>query len=229
MAVRKLFALLIIAFAVSSAVADTNTAVGDRSGEGPTPFTGLAQTPDANLFTGAATTAIPIQIPPGRNKMTPQLRLQYSSTGGAGPFGYGWDLPLGSIQRSTKWGAPRCTGPHADEFVLSLASATGELVQVDGSDSYRLKIEQQYFDIAKDESSNSWIAHDASGTEYIFGDQPTARVGNNTSTFEQADPNDDTCQYTTGWALTHIEDTNGNTIDIMEVGRTKCGPAHRRQ
>lgn len=47
--------LLVLA---ARAAADTGTAMGDRGGEGSTAFTGLAQAPEANLFTGASGTAI---------------------------------------------------------------------------------------------------------------------------------------------------------------------------
>src|SRR5262245_907097 len=111
--------LLLIA---AAAHADTTTSLGDHSGEGSTPFTGLAQAPEANLFTGALGTAIPIEVPPGRRNMTPQLALRYTSSAGPSPFGYGWDLPIGRIERSTSNGVPRCTGPHTDDFVLVLPS-----------------------------------------------------------------------------------------------------------
>ncbi|MCK6557289.1 hypothetical protein L6Q96_22340 [Candidatus Binatia bacterium] len=44
-------------------------------GDGSTPFTGLAQAPEASLFVGAATTSIPIEVPPSRKGMTPKLAL----------------------------------------------------------------------------------------------------------------------------------------------------------
>mgnify|MGYP005858096849 CR=1 FL=1 len=77
---------------------------GAQTGDGSTPFTGLAQAPEANLFIGAAQTSIPIQLPPGR-KLTPTVTLQYSSHGGPSPYGFGWSLPLPRIQRSSKFGA----------------------------------------------------------------------------------------------------------------------------
>ena len=51
-----------------TARADTTTSLGRQSGEGSTPFTGLAEAPEANLFTGALTTKVPIRVPPGRKK-----------------------------------------------------------------------------------------------------------------------------------------------------------------
>lgn len=100
--------------------AQTSRGDGSQTGDGSTPFTGLTQAPEANLFVGAATTAIPIVVPPGRKSMTPKLALAYNSNAGPGPYGYGWDLPLARVQRSTKNGVIRCGDPALDDFVLSL-------------------------------------------------------------------------------------------------------------
>lgn len=96
--------------AASCVLAQTQNALGDRSGEGSTPFTALAGSPEANLFNGSVSTQIAIQLPPARKGMTPELALVYSSAAGPSPYGYGWSLPIGSIERSTKWGVPRCGG-----------------------------------------------------------------------------------------------------------------------
>ena len=55
--------------------------------------------------TGAATYSIPIIVPPGRGGIAmPDLALVYNSQQKNGWVGVGWDLEVGSIQRSTKWG-----------------------------------------------------------------------------------------------------------------------------
>jgi hypothetical protein len=192
----------------STGHADTTTALGDRTGEGSTPFTGLAQSPEANLFTGAMGTSIKIDIPPGRKSVTPSLALVYSSAGGPSPYGYGWDLPLGRISRSTKWGVPDCNGAHADDFILSMPSGTVELIaESPGSNYYRPKIEEAYLRAQKSTASNSWVLYDRSGLKYVFGDQAAARTGSGTSQF----------LTTVSWALTRIEDPNGNAVDISYV------------
>ncbi len=53
---------------------------------------------------GAAQFSYPIEVPPGRNGLQPNVALQYSSYNENGWVGVGWDLALGSIQRSTRHG-----------------------------------------------------------------------------------------------------------------------------
>jgi hypothetical protein len=147
--------------------------------------------------------------------MTPQLALQYSSAGGPSPFGVGWDLPIGLLERSTRLGVPRCTGPHTDEFTLTLPSGAAELVRESpGSNFYRPAVEQAYVRAEKFESQNYWVVRDRSGTIYTFGNADSARVGTSTPLTFMTQATDGTCQLTTTWALTRIEDPNGNSIDL---------------
>ena len=208
-------ALLALILHAAVAAADTGSSLGDKAGEGSTPFTGIAQAPEANLFTGSLTTAVPIELPPGRGGMTPQLALQYSSGGGPGPFGYGWDLPLGRIERSSTWGTPRCGAPHSDDFVLVLPTGSAELAaEANGSAFYRPKIEEAWVRAEKRVAENHWVVTDRSGRVYTFGDVDAARSGTSTPlTFMTAGANG-ACDYTAVWALTRIADPNGNVVDI---------------
>ncbi len=181
-------------------------ASGATTGNGSTPFTGLAHAPEANLFMGAATTAIPIEVPPGRNQMTPHLALNYSTTGGPSAYGYGWDLPLGKIQRSTKHGVPTCAGADGGgPFVLVLPQTTVECVLDPGDNRCRPLVEEAFLRIEFSAAENSWQVHDKSGIRFLFGDVAAARV-----------PADPTCA-TFAWGLTHIEDPHRNAIDIAYV------------
>src|SRR5574337_1417519 len=194
--------------------ADTTTALGDRGGEGSTPFTSLTETPEGSLFSGTLTTAIRIQVPPGRKNMTPKLALQYSSSGGPSPFGYGWNVVLGSVQRNLKWGVPRCNGPHSDDFVLTLPGSSVELVgDPPSTGTYRPKVEESYLIAYHDSTADTWTVYDKSGIKYVFGDVASARLGGTDST---------NCAFTTQWALTHIEDPNGNSVDIsyLSIGNS---------
>lgn len=194
--------------------ADTTTAMGDHGGEGSTPFTGVSLAPDTNLFTGGATTSIPIDVPKGRKSATPKLALVYSSTGGPGPFGFGWDLPIGRIERNTKFGIPRCTPPH-DDFVLVMPGGAIEL-KADGSE-YRPLVEDAYL-VAKKftgASENYWEVYDRSGMTFVFGKSPSARAWTGSDVFMQQSGG--VCNYTGTWALTQIIDPNKNHIDIAYV------------
>jgi len=230
------FGLLVLALWSAAALGDTTTSLGTRSGEGSTAFTGLAQTPEANLFTGASGTSMAIEVPPGRKNVTPKLVLQYSSSGGPSPYGFGWDLPLGRIQRSTKWGVPRACGTSyslsgnacgsssgcpagesciaTDQFVLTLPTGTAELVATSaGATTYRPKIEEGYTQVTKDTVNNTWTVYDRSGLKYTFGDVAGARAGTDVNLFGTI-ALDGTCHFTAEWALTKVQDPDGNYLSI---------------
>jgi hypothetical protein len=57
-----------------------------------------------NPFSGTAVYSIPIEVPPGRNGIAPNLALVYNSMAGNGWLGVGWNLDMGAIQRSIKFG-----------------------------------------------------------------------------------------------------------------------------
>src|SRR5438046_646613 len=122
-----LAALAVVVALAGGSLAEPSGAPGANTGDGSTPFTGLAQAPEANLFVGSAATSIPIEVPPGRKNVTPKLALGYTSGAGPSPYGYGWDLPLGRIQRSTKHGVLSCYDQtYRRDFVLALPGSNIE-------------------------------------------------------------------------------------------------------
>lgn len=216
-----LLGVLVLLLVASSADADTQTALGSRSGEGSTPFTALAGSPEANLFNGSVSTQIGIQVPPGRKNMTPELALVYSSAAGPSPYGYGWYLPIGSIERSTKWGAPRCSGAHTDDFVLMMPGGVSAELTVESGSVYRPKVEEAFVEATAFKGTgtgNYWVVRDRSGLKYTFGRNfsqggaatDDARVYRGQDTFFGNSP----CRFTTKWMLTKIEDANGGAIEI---------------
>ena len=69
--------------------------------------------------TGAASFQIPIDLPPGRAGMTPQVAVTYSSDGGNGVMGRGFDLHAGGrITIDTRWGMPRFNSREANVHAL---------------------------------------------------------------------------------------------------------------
>src|ERR1039457_4825268 len=64
----------------------------------------FADTAVPDLFTGSMSFRIPIEVPPGINGLKPDLELYYRSSNDFGWLGQGWDLEVGTIERSTKTG-----------------------------------------------------------------------------------------------------------------------------
>lgn len=80
--------------------------MGGGSGEGAGGTENLFSLPQVvtDPNTGAAQTSVSIKVPPGRNGLQPDLTLNYSSNRKNGWIGIGWDIPISSIKRGTKWG-----------------------------------------------------------------------------------------------------------------------------
>src|SRR5258705_4109649 len=69
-------------------------------------FTGETEAPKVDGPTGAFTQRVPLDIPPGRNGLQPDISLQYNSQNTEdGIVGYGWSLPIPYIQRLNKTGS----------------------------------------------------------------------------------------------------------------------------
>ena len=84
----------------------TPTSIKELKAADPLEGLTLMQPPTANN-SGTANLSYPIEIPAGRQGMQPNLALTYSSSGGNGWLGVGWDIPIPSITVETRWGVPR--------------------------------------------------------------------------------------------------------------------------
>ena len=63
--------------------------------------------PAVSENTGAVKYNLAIEVPPGPGGLQPSLGIQYSSRRRSdGPYGVGWDLPLGEIHCSSRFGVP---------------------------------------------------------------------------------------------------------------------------
>jgi|GEM_PF-3668441 len=85
----------------------TPTFFNDIESANPASKVNLIQPPTANQQ-GSATLTYPIELPPGRNGMMPEISISYSSDRGSGHIGEGWEISgLSSITVDTRWGVPR--------------------------------------------------------------------------------------------------------------------------
>ena len=131
----------------------------------------------ADLFTGTATTSIPIEVPPGRQGVQPQLALVYGSANGNGWVGMGWKLEKSVIERRTKDGLDYT----ADDYVVRLSGINAELVAIDAptNTDFRAKIEGSFTRIHKliaADGNPYFEATDKLGKKYLFGQTAASRI-----------------------------------------------------
>jgi RHS repeat-associated protein len=160
-----------------------------------------------DLFTGAFTYKIPIEVPPGRNGLQPKLALVYKSSNGKGWIGKGWELEIGSIERNTRFGV-KYSGDGEDSFIFRTSDGASELVNIGGE--YRAKVEKDFIRIRKlisvYDKRPYWEATDKSGTRYMFGRFPETR---------QDDPANQDRIFK--WCLDLVVDINGNYMSMDYV------------
>jgi hypothetical protein len=191
----------------------------DVRAQQPSAAAAAAAAPEANLFIGSSSMTVPFDLPPSR--LTPALALTYSSAGGPGLYGHGWQLSgLGRIQRRMNHGALTCANPaERTEFVLMLPGQTVEFFLNEGSGRGYAHVEEAFFRIHS--NGWNWTVWDRSGRRYDFGTKPNSVAGNATGIYDPGSCDDEQLsrdmQYGHAWELTRITDANGNTIDIEYV------------
>jgi RHS repeat-associated protein len=159
-------------------------------------------TPLPSLFTGTMNYSIPIEVPPGRHGMDPDIALTYNSNGGIGWLGVGWELEMGAIERQTKFGLDY----NGDAFTMRMAGATLDLVDVDiNSGKYRPQIESEFYRFEKIGSGTNtyWKVTDKTGKMFFFGQTSASRLDN---------PNNPNQIFR--WCLDRVEDPNGNYMTL---------------
>ena len=174
------------------------------------PLGGVSTTIKVDQFTGQLTGSIPIEIPPGRNGMQPQIALTYSNTSGNGWVGKGWKLDEIGISRSTRFGL-NYAGEGDGAYTVKLAGMSGELVVAPPPSTpqeYRNKIEMgftRYQQIGTG-ASVSWIATTRDGRKLFFGQSQQSRIRNPANTAQIF-----------SWLLDRVEDVDGNYMELSYV------------
>lgn len=153
-------------------------------------------------FTGEARFRVPLKLPPGRRGLTPDLELTYSSFNDdfVAPYGFGFELSVSSIFRSTRHGIDKLYTP--DDFSASIAGKNNELVSVDGPAGLFMGKSGNDFSryVFQD---GSWEVTDTQGNIYRFGAKDSSRV---------SDP--DNPAHISQWMLDQIMDPMGNRIEF---------------
>ena len=196
--ISGLICLAFLLNAISTLAADSKSVarvpLGSDGSQGSS--TGL---PD--LFTGAMSYSVQIEVPAGRKGMDPGLALNYRSSNGSGWVGVGWELEVGAIQRFSKDGIDF----KGNSYQIVRSGATYDLVDV-GSNNYLPKMESDFSQIQQHVTTDGsiyWTVTDKIGTVFSYGVTAASR---------QDDPADASRIY--GWRLDRVEDQNGNFMTL---------------
>ncbi|MFA5144020.1 MAG: toxin TcdB middle/N-terminal domain-containing protein [Candidatus Omnitrophota bacterium] len=175
--------------------AQTQTSFSSLTG----PLGTTKQIYQTDLFTGRASVNVPIVVSPGRGNVQPEIGLTYTSGGGNSWCGVGWDLSIGSIERSTRKGVPSYDNSK-DIFTATFSGVQSDLVSI-GNGEYRAKYDPSYLKFKYDGAY--WTVWDKNGTKYTFGSSASSRVDNSYGTFK--------------WCLDRVTSIDTNYMAISYV------------
>ncbi|WP_417588811.1 SpvB/TcaC N-terminal domain-containing protein [Owenweeksia hongkongensis] len=204
------------------------TALSDLEAANPSAGMSLMQPPSVSQ-TGEASVNYPLQIPEGRQGMTPKINLTYSSDGGTGWLGMGWSLSTPSISIDSRWGVPTFPETIQEEVYLmngKSLSMEGEwkgnrskevsgtiqtAPRITNKDGVRFFERQltSYKEVKRfgDAPTNYfWTEVTASQTTYYYGTSDGSDIDNN---YVLKDDNGNVLR----WYLSKVIDKWGNTIN----------------
>ncbi|HEQ72564.1 MAG TPA: hypothetical protein ENN69_08755, partial [Spirochaetia bacterium] len=167
----------------------------------------LAQdaTPD-----GAMVYSYPIELPPGLGGLTPNVSLEYNSMSGNSLLGVGFRLGgLSAITRDQSYGINFTEGDH---FLID-----GQRLFKTSDGMYHT--ERESFELIEcvgdpNDTSSHWVVTAKNGTKLYYGYNLDEHDTTNDGRIEAVGMDGKALV----WALSRVEDTNGNyyTIDYLE-------------
>lgn len=190
----------------------------DASGKGGGAFRSISENFTVNPANGSLSLSIPIDLSPTRGGFAPELRLEYQSGAGNGPFGFGWNMNIQSFGRNTARGVPTYTdNDHHMTFsgadIIRAVCKDGSLKPIRLSQGFSITEFRQRIDAEStrlerwtsvaDASDVHWRATSSSNVVSIYGDTDDSRV------FDSAPHSNRVFQ----WLLSRSYDANGNAIE----------------
>ncbi|MBP5359263.1 MAG: hypothetical protein J6Y69_08780, partial [Treponema sp.] len=181
---------------------------------------------------GDASFSFELGIPSGRRGMQPQISISYSSGGGNGIMGRGFDVNYGStVTIDTRNGLPRYERQYDASFPndksnLDTYMLDGTALEIENYEekssgiydiTYRPLKESSYSRIKRygaGSANDWWEVTDKSGTKRIYAQDKSSCVGKGKRTFT--------------WNLTKVEDVHGNNI-IYEYEKSEDGYVYPKE
>ena len=196
------------------------TGISELKAADPSAGITAVSAPTANQ-SGTAALSYPFELPKGRAGMQPSIGLQYSSDGSSSYVGYGWSLPLQSIDIETRWGVPRFDADKESESYLLMGSklndrtyrTTNALARTKDKRFYPL-VEGGFAKIIRkgDNPQNyTWEVTSKDGTVSYFGGVD--------GTVDEGAVLKDGNGNILRWALCKTQDTHGNFVSYKYLKR----------
>ena len=199
------------------------TQIKDIKAADPGTNINLIEPPQANNM-GDARLSYPIDVPPGRNGLQPQIAVNYNSSGSNGWMGMGWDMPMQAVTIEARWGVPRYDlnketetymfngqqlTPVAHRGVLKNRSDDTTVINGETVKVFHTRIEGQFRKIIRHGTNPKtywWEVIDKNGTRSFYGGGPDTGGPTTNSTLVDANGN------VNMWSLRIIRDTNDNFV-----------------
>jgi YD repeat-containing protein len=157
------------------------------------------------LFSGAATYAYPIEVPPGTHGLQPTIMLSYNSQAALqrpGVVGSGWALNQNYIYRDVN-GTP--SDASDDKFLFVFENNLYELIYNPQDRQWHTEVDYHFriqnITSTLNTGKTAWLLTTTDGTQYRFGTNPDAEVFSNQAR-----------GYAVRWNQDQVTDTFGNTI-----------------
>ncbi len=189
---------------------------GDHiQGEEASPADGVSLIePPEGMQSGDAHLDLPIELPPGRRGMEPDLSLGYNSGGGNGWLGLGWNLSIPEVALDDRWGVPRYdAGTETETYLfagtqLAPVAHRGESLAREENRTFATRVDDGWQSITRHGNSPQeywWEGVDLDGNQWFFGGDPqSGQVSGAVLTDDSGN--------VFRWALLETRDPFGNAV-----------------
>lgn len=167
---------------------------------------------------GSANLNYPIEVPQGRNGLTPKVAISYNSESGNDWLGLGWNISEDKIIIDTRWGVPRYDSVYETEsyllngMQLTPLAQRGEWRERTAEKQFFPRIEGSFAKIIRHGNNPVnywWEVTDKKGMKYYYGGIP--EEGAKTEAVLSMNEGGNII----GWGLVQVRDLHGNTIDYL--------------